>query len=364
MSVSIRSGFNVWSTEEARVHTLTTLQAQNFLTLKQELWQICRSCDAPNLQDKQFLSQKSTTCRACGRFMPLTNQTITQYVIEKVNYAKIRRVCEEKLSQLNGLEEMQYKNDQRFWSCKVNGKVLHVFISRYSSYTPYVNSGQSAWLCISIDWERDEKSTHYYNSFHFVKFADLLLQKIDLDSIVTSITSAFPTNPAFQLTKRFDDFIASMEPTDFHKFEGDFVDAFLKGIRERSELLTEYFNFLTLRKQTIANSKTIFLGGAANADFHTIGLLEYIQEGLRPGKVGEVKRYGTSRFTVDDFGKVMLHANGKDTVTVVSTNKISPEVWRTLIDARNTERYYKHVIIDKDTILLLIDALKLDYLLH
>ena len=363
MSVSIRSGFNVWSTDEERVTALKNLQAQNFLTLKKEPWQECGNCGRPNPQNNQFLSQKSTTCAGCGKFMPLSNQTLTRYVVDGVNYNKIKQVCAQKLSKLNCLEELEFQDDQRLWRCKVNGKSLPVFITHYSSYNPYITSGQSAWLCISLDWERDERSTHYYNSYQFAKFEDLLSGKAELNSITSTITSTFPTNPTYQLVKKFEDFIASIEAKDFHKFENDFVDAFLKGIRERSKLLREYFDFLTLQKQTIVNSKTIFLGGSANADFQTISLLEYLQEGLRPGKVGEVKRYGTSHFTVDDFAKVMLHANGKDTLSIVSTNHISPEVWRTLIDARNMERYYKHVIIDKDTILILIEALGMQYLL-
>jgi len=89
------------------------------------------------------------------------------------------------------------------------------------------------------------------------------------------------------------------------------------------------------------------MSGAANPDFATINLLDYLQEGLKLGKIDEVKRYFRSIFTVDEFAKAVLHADGEDTVAIVSTNKIQPEVWRFVINSKAKENY-KHIIIDKN----------------
>jgi hypothetical protein len=106
------------------------------------------------------------------------------------------------------------------------------------------------------------------------------------------------------------------------------------------------------------------MGGPGNPDFASLDLLEYLQECLKPDKIGEAKRYfANSTFTVEQFGKAQAHALGEDTVSIVSTNKIQPEVWRLVIQTRSKEKYYKHTILEKDTILLLISVLKLDYLL-
>jgi hypothetical protein len=260
-----------------------------------------------------------------------------------------------------GKDNCAYDRDQRIWICSKNNRKIPVFVSEVSSYNQYL-SGQpdSGWLCIVLDWEKEKGILNYYNKIHFTKFEDVLEDKIDLSEVVGELTTSFTLNVTLEHKQEFEYLVSSISPSEFEK---QFIEKFLKGIQEKADLLKEFFNFLCIRKNTITNSKIVLMGGPANPDFAMIDLLEYLQEGLKPEKIGEAKRFlGSTTFTVSDFGTAQAHAIGADTVFILSTNKIQPEVWRLILETRNKERYFKHVIIDKDTILLLISVLRMNHL--
>lgn len=362
MSVSIRKGYHVGSIESDRVKELKKLESLEILSLRKEEWQTCKKCFTPNFVDENFRRERSSTCMNCGKIIQYSKNTVMHYTVSSVNYRKIVDICGQKLTQAVGKAKCLYDKDQRSWVCSYNKKRTPVFISQISSYNQYVGGKQeSGWLCILVDWEKEQGIVDHYTQLHFVKFEDVLYDKINLAETIVGLTTEFVPNFAVELTHKFDSLISSMNPSDFEK---KFVDHLINGIREKADVLKRFFSFLSARKNTIVNSKIILIGGPANPDFTMIDLLEYLQEGLRPDKIGEAKRYFRStQFTVEDFGKAQAHAIGSDTISIVSTNKIQPEVWRLILETRNKETYFKHVIIEKDTILLLISALKLDYLL-
>jgi hypothetical protein len=362
MSVSIRQGYSVGSTEPERTKELKRLESLGILSLRKEEWQNCRKCHTPNFVDENFRREKSSTCSNCGKIIQYSKNVTTRHTVSSVNYEKIVEICGQKLTTVVGKANCFYDKDQRIWVCSHNNKRIPVFVSQISSYNQYVSGGQeSSWLCILIDWEKEQGIVDYYNQLHFMKFEDVLDDKINLAEKIAGVATEFAPNFAVELAHKFDSLVAPMKPSDFEK---RFIDQFINGIREKADVLKSFFSFLSARKNTIVNSKVILIGGPANPDFAMIDLLEYLQEGLRPDKIGEAKRYFRStQFTVEDFGKAQAHAIGSDTISIVSTNKIQPEVWRLILETRNKETYFKHVIIEKDTILLLISALKLYHLL-
>lgn len=361
MSVSIRKGYSVGTTEPERVEELKRLESLGILSLKQEEWQTCKKCHTPNLIDESFRREKSSTCTNCCKIIQYSEKATTHHTVNSVNYRKIAEICGQKLAKVVGIANCLYDKDQRIWICSHNGKRIPIFVSQFSSYNQYFGGDQeSSWLCILVDWEKEQGIVNHYNQLHFLKFEDILYDRINLAEKIAGVATEFAPNFAVELSYRFDSFIKPMKPSEFEKF----IDQFINGIREKADVLKNFFAFLSARKNTIVNSKVILIGGPGNPDFALIDLLEYLQEGLRPDKIGEVKRYFRStQFTVEDFGKAQAHAIGSDTISIISTNKIQPEVWRLILETRNKEKYFKHVVIEKSTILLLISVLKLDYLL-
>jgi hypothetical protein len=362
MSVSIRQGYSVSSKEPERVKELRKLESFRVLDLKKEEWQTCRKCHTPNLVDENFRREKSSTCTNCGKIIHYSKNAVSHYTVSRINHKNIVKICGQELTKAFGESNCTYNKDQRTWVCSYKNRKVPVFISRISSFNQYFSEGpESSWLCVLTDWEKEHGIINYYNQLHFIRFEDILYDKIKLDEMIAGVATEFAPNPTVELDHKFDSFVSSSSPADFEK---EFVDQFINGIREKANVLKAFFSFLSARKNTIVNSKVILMGGPANPDFATINLLEYLQEGLKPDKIGEAKRYFRStQFTVEDFGKAQAHALGSDTVSVISTNKIQPEVWRLIIENRNKEKYYKHVVIEKDTMLLLISVLKMDYLL-
>lgn len=362
MNVSIRKGYNVWSTESERVKELKKLESQEILSLKQDDWQTCRKCKTQNIIDEKFRLEKVSTCSNCGRTITLRRTALIRYTVSGLNYQNIITICDKKLTEALGTANCTYDKDRRIWICSCDNKKIPVFISQVSSFNQYLGEQtDSGWLCVLLDWEAEKGILNYYNQVHFVRIEDILNDRIKLDETINVLATSFTASVPVELAQKFDTVIGSMRPSEFEK---KFVDRFLSGIRERVGSLQSFFNFLSTRKNTITNSKVILIGGPTNPDFAVINLLDYLQEGLRPDKIGEAKRYFRSTsFTVSDFGTAQAHAIGADTVSIVSTNRIQPGVWRLILETRNKEGYFKHVLMEKDTILLLINILKMDDLL-
>ena len=137
----------------------------------------------------------------------------------------------------------------------------------------------------------------------------------------------------------------------------------MEEIKRKQTEIERFFDYLTARRTTIFNSKIVSLGGPANPDFIVINLLEYLQQALRPDKSGEIKHYVRSKLTINDYSKILLHARKSDTLCIVASNKIDSELWKHVIVSRFEEGYYKHVILDADTLVLLIKVLDLRFLI-
>jgi hypothetical protein len=361
MSVSIRKGYSVWSTETERVKELRRLESIGILELKQDRWQHCKKCNTPNIVDGTFSREGISTCSGCGKTIRLSENATWCYTVNMVNHKKILQICGNELVLALGKSNCLFDKKQRCWICSHKGKDIPVFISEISSYNQYINEQtDSCWLCLLLDWEKDKGIINYYNRLHFIKIEDVFERTARLFDAIDQIAASFDNNVAVELSRRFDTFISSISPT---RFEREFIDQFLNELRNKAALIGRYLNLLSARKDTIINSKVISIGGPANPDFAVINLLEYLQQALKPDKIGEAKRYLSSKFTFTDFAVALAHASESDTICIVSTNDIQPEVWRHVLETRNEARYFKHVIMEKDTILLLIKVLKMEELI-
>jgi hypothetical protein len=158
------------------------------------------------------------------------------------------------------------------------------------------------------------------------------------------------------LKEQFEVFISKSAP---QYFENEFAPQFIEAIKTNNTKLKILYSRLQSVKDTIINTKFVNIGGPGQSDFFLIDLFDYLQDGLKPEKYGEMKCYTKSSFTMEDFGKALAHAASHDTLSIVSTDDIHPFVWSKIFEFRNQERYYKHVIIDKDLMLFLIHNLEL-----
>jgi hypothetical protein len=362
LSVFIRKGFSASQTETDRVDKLKKLEALGVLQLETEKVQYCK-CRERHKVEGAFLDDRRVIC-SCGRNIISSKKAeVVEYVVKQINYDKVISICNELLTKNLGESNCLFDDKQRCWNCTWNGKTVSIFILEVSSYNQcldFTPESDSCWLSIVLDWETERFRINYYNELHFVKVEDFLGSTFRVNDRMDQLTSSFDSNISAELAIKYDVFVSKVSAS---RFEQEFIDSFLAGIRAKADKLSRYFGFLSARKNTILNSKVIILGGPGNPDFITLPLLEYLQEGLKPDKIGEAKRYRKSVFTFNDFSLAMGHADENDTVCIASTNKIKPEVWRRIIEKREKVGYYKHVVIERDTILLLIRVLGLENLL-
>jgi ribosomal protein L40E len=362
MKIAIRLGYSVDANDTERYRELQILKELGIIEISEEVYQVCRKCNARTLIDPTFLRERSSKCSGCEKTIQITKNQIISFRINGINYPVVKKICEERIASVIGKENCKYDVDRRMWVCKHNGKAIPIFVSHFSSYNAFIlGQNEEDWLCIMLDPDMLSGNIHHYNEYNFIKFVDLLKDNIELKSTIDALSSSYTPNSFFELDQKFDSFIKSINPTDFEK---RFIDDFLGELQAKQQQLKTFFNYLSSRRSTIINSKIVKLGGAGNPDFISIDLLEYLQECLKPNKIGEAKRYyRTTSFAVKDFAVATLHAHDSDTLSIVSTNKIQPEVWKTIIDMRQINKYYKHTIMDKDIILLLINVLQMQDLL-
>ena len=94
-----------------------------------------------------------------------------------------------------------------------------------------------------------------------------------------------------------------------------------------------------------------------------IPLHKYLQDALSPDKFGDAKHYIDNELRIQKYGASLLHARKSSTLCVVASNNIDPEIWKFVIDTEKEEGIFKHSILERDTLLLLIKVLGLEKLL-
>jgi hypothetical protein len=200
---------------------------------------------------------------------------------------------------------------------------------------------------------------------NFLPIEEVIQGRVDIHERLEIIGTKFNTNHSLELEKKFNEFIKPISGTTF---ESEFIDSFWKAIKDKEVALERYLRFLSKHNSTIINSKVVFMGYAANPDFAVVNLHEYLQEALKPNKIGEAKRYRcdnlhSTEFTWEEFSVGLAHADEADALFVLSTNDIAPSVWRRVVEKHQSLKRFKIVIIDNDLILLLLEVLGIEDIL-
>lgn len=365
MDIPIAEGYNVWSTQTTEVKGLKNLETKGILFLKDEEYLSCKNCNEQVRINQLIRNEGITPCPNCYKGIVNSENKRTKMIVEKVNRYKIKKIVQELLKS-SFVEKCTPIESSNYWICEHAGKKVPVFISEISSYNHFINNtDDSGWLCIVINWSANRGRLNYYNQLNFLSLQEILDNPTKLKERIEIIATDFTSSPTVDLLKQFDDYVDTCSPGEFEKL---FVERFIAKIKEKTNQVGKYLSFLSIQRNSIVNSKIVFMGYSANPDFGSINISKYLQNGLQPEKIGEVKRYQDrckyAKFEYTDFGVVLGHARGANTLSIISTNKIAPAVWRQVIEERDGEGNYKNVILEKDTLLLLIKVLGLEDLLH
>jgi hypothetical protein len=281
----------------------------------------------------------------------MTKASKKRLVLESINTARVIQTVNDQLTAKLGQGNVTFDKSVNSWTCQVKERSVPVFVTQISSPGLYIEKSESSWLSVVLDWDRERPLINHYNALHFLPLESFLEGDGRIKEALFILSESYPPCAGPALSRKFDTFISSVTPGYFEK---QFVDDFFSGLKAHSEDLTTYIGFLTKMKSTCMNSKIVFIGGPGQEDFVVFDLAEYIQAGLAPGRMGEAKRFSKARFTSSQFSTAEMHAHGADTLYVIATNDVQPQVWDEVWEAHLRHGYFQKVIFDKSLILLLI----------
>ncbi|MGA2663947.1 MAG: hypothetical protein ABSF83_03300 [Nitrososphaerales archaeon] len=285
------------------------------VTLEIEDAVICKRCKSTNLVDSAAKSDGVRTCSTCGKALLMTRADKQRLRVKTINKKRIIQIVDDALVRTLGKSNVVFVRDTNSWNCQINGNTLPVFISQISSSNQYFDrTGKSRWLCLVVDWDREGAMISYYDAIHFLPIESVLEGDETVKESLVVLSKSFAPNVGESLEERFDSFISAVSPT----FE----------------------------------------------DFIVLDLVEYIQEGLEPNRVGEAKRYGGTEFTLARYLLGEHHAKGDATIYIVATDNIQDSVWKDIWDTHRTTGHYHKVVFDKSLLLLLIMNTRLEGLLE
>ncbi len=367
MSVPIRVDYH--TKEPAKIKQIEKFKALKIIKTTEVHYQRCKNINCLHAirVDENFVKEGSISCPNCGKTNQFSStECYAEQKIVKINHKTIFSICTAELGKISRGEVITDKF-RHCWFYTLGDKTVPIILSDVSSYNQFINNSPDlCWFCIIIDWEANKSIMNYYNKLNFVKLEDILEHRANLQDQLALISSEFRTNSTIEIENKFDECIKPISGT---KFESDFVNTLWRAIKEKTAELERYLRFLSTYKNTITNAKVVFMGYAANPDFATLDLYDYLQEALKPNKIGEAKRYynpkakqGTT-FTWSNYSDALNHAFEADALFVLSTNKIAPTVWKRVVEKRKIKGYFKDVIVDKDMLLLLIKVLGIEEML-
>jgi hypothetical protein len=364
MDIPIAEGYNVWSIQTTEVQELKSLEAKGIVTLRQEEYLSCTNCNEDVRVTELIRQEGVTPCPNCKKAIAFLGDKKTKITVQKVNRRKIRRIIQDLLL-ASFPKKCTRVARSNYWLCEHNGKKVPVFISEISSYNQYINNKEDlSWLCIVINWSANRGRLNNYNQLNFLSLQEIIADDSKFKKRIEVIATDFAQSPTVDLVKVFDDYVDSCSADEFEKV---FVDNFICKVKEKRAEVERYLSFLSIQRNSIVNAKIVFMGSSANPDFALINIFKYLQNALQTDKIGETKRYQDrckfTKFEYPDFCVVLGHARGANTLSIISTNKIAPSVWRQVIEERDSEGNYKNVILEKDTLLLLIKVLGMEDLL-
>ncbi len=352
LHIPLRERYSIPSNDMVRLSVLNELEKLGFIDIIKKSVVICNKCDRtiPNPDDN---IEDSVRCPECKKQVSIHKAKI-DYFIEKINYNNIIKKITELIE--NSKYSYEYDKENRYWRIKVREKIIPLMVPYISNSNFLIaHSEKEAVMFVILDSERVTSLINVMNKSQFIEFQKIYDNLVLFSETLEQISQTFDQNYALTIEPKFDNMLNQISAYEFEEF----CVKFLKAIKENHEKLLSFYNYLNSRKETIINSKIIKLGGPGRSDFQLIGLLDYLQSGLRPELFGEAKKYKKTTFTIEDYSKAIIHADTNDTLFLVSTNNIQKEVWEKIHRSEKNGKY-RFVLFDKDVILTLIRCLKLE----
>lgn len=357
MYIPIRQGYSIDSSDKSRISKLQEFEIEGFITTAKMESISCNKCntDIPNPKNN---IENFVRCPVCKKLVNLYRKK-ESHILEQINYNKITEHISNLLSK--GNHDFQFDEHRFCWFVNIDNKTLPILIPEISNANLIVSySEKESSMFITLDSDRHNNLITTMNKAQFIEFQNIINDQKKLSETVKTIVTTFEPNSSIELEQKFDHLL---ENVDGFKFE-DFSVKFLEEIQKSDEKLRQFYSYLSRMKKTIINSKIIKVGGPGNPDFRTIDLLDYLQSGLRPDLYGEAKRYGkTTSFSFAQYSSAIMRGQTEDTLFLVSTNNIPPQVWMSIFDFEK-DGSYKYVLLDKDLILTLIKCLDLKHLIE
>jgi len=356
----IRRGYSFDKDEQSKLTQAKKLEKNKIVSLMQTSFTHCKQCGNEVEIDEQFRKLKKATCSHCDKMVGLPTKAREKVVINQVNYDVIIEKVQSLVSKVNGAK-VEFDDKRIVWHVTYGGKIIPVSILELSSANLFLlTSHGEGCLFIILDKDKNGSIINDSNSFQFIDFSTLLDSAASIKESIVKLATTFNQNYSIELETRFGKILSEMrKDADFEAW----AKRFFEGMKANYNELVNFLNYLLLHQNTILNTKTILLGGPGTSDFLVIDLRQYLHDGLKPEKFGEAKKFLATRFDVNHYGKALVHSLEEDTLFIVSTNDIQKEVWGKLHDMKVKVGYYKHVLLDRDLILILINSLKLQNLL-
>jgi len=348
--IPVRKGYVVEETDQEGLRQLSNLSKLGFVDVVNEYVVNCKKCNNTIAVDKEFENKGSMECTCCGRMNSIKSKRKRQR-IALIHYNHIIKYLSGRLSKLFGELNVVYHSDERLWTAKIKDSRLIVLLQGVSTGNAFLSVAGNEGVCIYLEPDKIPTNLSTTDEHRFVYFLDdLLSNSSSFLKLVDSLSYAETAN-YLKLDNEFTQYLREITPYDFEK---KFVPEFLQGIKNKQTELERLFSRLRTSSATLINSKFVPVGGPGKEDFQLINLLEYLQAGLKPDKFGEAKGYRKTRFNFQDYGTAIAHAIEGDTLFIVSTNDIQPEVWSNILEIKRKNGNYKHVILDRDTIQFLL----------
>ena len=356
----LRIGYCVDETDSERIKELHKLSSQNFIELMRIERIPCKKCGEQVIFDDAFFKRGSAICPRCQKSVYRTGKSIFQHRISKINYSDIIRTIDQNLKTIFNRSSLSFDNVGIFWLIHENDFTTIISIYGVSISSSLFSIGQDEGIVLYLDGDDITPKINNFNNTRFHFFNDPILKNENgFRELIKSLDYS-NTVKYLEFRKQFEQFINEIDP---YFFEGGFSSQFIESIKKNNAQLKTLFSQLQSVKNTIINTKFVNVGGPGQPDFFLIDLSDYLQDALKPEKIGEMKCYPSSKFTIDHLGKAIVHAKSNDTLSIVSTDDIHPFVWVEIVNYKKQEGYYKHVILDKDLMLLLIYNLELLHLI-
>ncbi len=324
---------------------------KDFIEIEEKKVLKCQNCD----EEIEFddCSTQLPICR-CGRqIRPSEKHIRIKRIIENVRYITILQEVKRKISTIAPVELDKHRMVLKLHYAQ---KSIYVIFPEISNFT-YILSENKGKNCIFVylDHRRSLRKLAPWKQKAYYLLEFLRQDSEEVEELIQSIARDIPTSPEKSSEIWFDEVVSAWNekerPYNFEKF----VVNLLKELRETlpkflTTLHTQYGN-------TLLNSKVVRIGGPGMPDFHIINLYSYLSS-IKPEKYGEAKAYFKSRFSEMDYSEGVRHAKEGELLMITATNNVAPSVWRDIVEMRERKGYYKHVLIDRELLLLLISLVK------